>query len=457
MKTKILWIAGLVLASFSCSGVLDVKPVSQIASSNFYKSASDAEAALVACYDGMQNSALYGNMIVIPEVVSDEALISQGGNNTRHQSFAPTPSQGNVGDVWRQAYFAIHRCVDVLRNVPGITDPALDKDRVLGEAHFVRALLYFNLVRLYGKLPLVTEPSKSPEQIFQLPRSEVSEVYDLIVSDLTEAERLLPAANTNRARAAKGAAQALLAKVYMTRNAAGDTEKALVELERVMADPQYSLLPGANFADLFTVGKQNTAETIFEVSYRPNAEQENHNLDRLTVPAQGNQYYLRPEPKMITLFAANLNDVRRAASVGEYDKKPYIKKYESGPPDVTTNRRVQDVNIVVLRLADVMLLRAEALNELGRTAEALPLLNQVRVRAGLAPTTAATQPEVKLAIENERLLELAFEGHRWFDLVRWNKAVGTIPNLTNPDRILWPIPAREIDLNPNLLPQNPSY
>jgi len=396
-------------------------------------------------------------MIVVPTTVGDEALITQGGNNTRHQSFAPTPAQGNVGDVWRQAFFAIHRCADVLKNVPGIADPALDKDRVLGEARFVRALSYFNLVRLYGKLPLVTEPSKSPDQNFQIPRSEVSEVYDFIVSDLVEAERLLPTTHSNRARAAKGAAQALLAKVYLTRQASGDTEKALAELEKVMANSQYSLLPGNNYADLFTVGKQNTAETIFEVSYRPNTEQEDHTLDRITVPAQGNQYYLRPEPAFIAALNANPTDLRRGATLGVFNNQTYIKKYEAGPPNVTTNRRTQDVNIVVLRLADVILLRAEALNELGRTSEAIPFLNQIRQRAGLAPATATSKEAVQQAIENERFLELAFEGHRWFDLVRWNKAVGNIPNLTDPDRILWPIPAREIDLNPNLLPQNPSY
>ncbi|MBD0254815.1 MAG: RagB/SusD family nutrient uptake outer membrane protein, partial [Cytophagales bacterium] len=93
----------------------------------------------------------------------------------------------------------------------------------------------------------------------------------------------------------------------------------------------------------------------------------------------------------------------------------------------------------------------------GRTEEAIPFLNQVRRRAGLAPAAATTQAEVKEAIEHERFLELAFEGHRWFDLVRWNKAVGVIAGLTTPDRILWPVPAREIDLNPSLLPQNPGY
>ena len=109
-------------------------------------------------------------------------------------------------------------------------------------------------------------------------------------------------------------------------------------------------------------------------------------------------------------------------------------------------------------MADIIPLRAECLNELSRTVEAIPFLNQIRTRAGLAATTATTKKTVKLAIENERFLELAFEPHRWYDLIRWNKAMGTVPNLTEAsrDRILWPIPARELDLNPNL-DQNPTY
>lgn len=109
-------------------------------------------------------------------------------------------------------------------------------------------------------------------------------------------------------------------------------------------------------------------------------------------------------------------------------------------------------------MADIIPLRAECLNELSRTVEAIPFLNQIRTRAGLAATTATTKETVKLAIENERFLELAFEPHRWYDLIRWNKAMGTVPNLTEAsrDRILWPIPARELDLNPNL-DQNPTY
>ena len=459
-NTLRILIGALGLSVFSCD-FLEVEPVSSITSSNFFKSATDAEAAVTACYDGLQNSNYNRDVILVSGIMADEMRASTGGNFVNHQSFNPALDQGNVRDFWRDSYAAVQRCLDVLENVPGVKDPALDKDRVMGEAHFIRGLLYFHLTRYYGKIPLIRQSTTSPAQDLLLPRAETSQVYDAIVSDLLEAERLLPAGSGSKYRATKGAARGMLARVYLFRNQAGDLQKALAECEEVMADNQYQLVPGTNFADLFTVGKQNSVESIFEISYRPNVQQEGGAgaLDDETVP--GNRFRVLPEPKLLEAYAANPGDLRKEAALGlhnsaRFTNLTYIKKYQSGPPEAA-NRRVQDPNVILIRLADVILMRAECLNELGRTGEAVPFLNQVRQRAGLAPTAATTPGEVKLAIENERFLELAFEGHRWFDLVRWNKAVGIIPGLTSPDRILWPIPAREIDLNANLLPQNPGY
>lgn len=374
MNSKIKILIGLL--AFASSGcVKDQEPISQIVSVNFFKTASDAEAALIACYDGLQNG-YSNNVIIAGGVMGDDMLASSGGNNTRHQDFAPTAAQGNVGDFWRESYFPIHRCIDVIENVPKINDLALDKNRVMGEAYFVRALLYFNLTRFYGKVPIVTQTTKTPEQEFQIPRDEVSKVYELIIADLTQAKTLLHTNNGTKARASKGAAMALLARVYLHRNQSGDFAAALKECEEVMAlaNPKYELVPGANYADLFTVGKQNTSETIFELSFRPAVAQEGHNLDASTVPAPGNIFTIRPEPKIITAFNNSTGDLRKDASLGVFNSQTYIKKYQSGPPTVTTNRRAQDANIIVLRLADVILMRAECLNELDRTQEAVPFL-----------------------------------------------------------------------------------
>jgi hypothetical protein len=458
MKTLLkLSLLTAVLGLASCGKMLELTPQSAIVAPNFWQTAGDAEAGLMAAYDFMQNS-MTQNFITVPLVLADDVRANSGGNFTRHEGFVATPVHGNVLDHWRELYGAIHAANDVLVNVPNITDPALNQDRILGEAYFIRGWAFFQLVRTWGKVPLPLEPSKSANQDFQLKRSEVTEVYAQIFKDLLEAEKLLPAQhpNNNRARPAKGSARAWLAKAYLQQPTPAYA-LALAECEEIMADPQYRLVPGANFGDIFAVGKQNTTETIFEMSFRPSTATEGHGMDSETVPYSGSQFRVRPHPKIIAAFAASTGDLRAAPSLGVFNNNPYIRKYEQALPS-TPIRGNQTSNLVYLRLADIILLRAECLNELGRTAEAVPFLNQIRTRAGLAPTTAVSQAQVKLAIEDERFLELAFEPHRWYDLVRWNKAVGTVPSLTeaNRARILWPVPARELDLNPNLT-QNDTY
>ena len=453
-----LWgVGGLLLALSSCGDLLELSPPSQIVAENFWKTAGDAEAGLINVYNSMQ-SPMQENFVLVQNILADDTRANSGGNFTRHEAFVATSVHGNIANLWQNVYDAIHGANDVLASVPAITDPALQKDRVLGEAYFLRGWAFFHMTRQFGKIPLPLEPSKSSEQDFNIKRSEVPAVYAQIISDLQQAEKLLPATHpsNNRARPAKGSARAWLAKVYLEQPQP-DYAKALTKCEEIMADAQYKLVPGANFMDIFQAGKQNTTETIFEMSFRPSTATEGHGLDRETVPYTGSAFRVRPHQKIIDAFKASTGDIRAAVSLGRYNNLDYLRKYEQAPPS-TTNRGTQSPNIVYLRLADIMLLRAECLNETGKTAEAIPYLNQIRVRAGLAPTTAVSQAQVRQAIRDERFLELCFEEVRWFDLIRWNIAVGTVPNLTeaNRDRILWPVPARELDLNPNL-DQNPSY
>lgn len=456
----------LIAVMNSCEDVLDQKPVSAIASSNFYKTATDAEAAVTGCYDGFQGD--MANIMLSPTVIGDDGYGISGGNNTRMQTFAVNSGQGNIGDHWRNMYFAIARCNDALEGIKTVTDPAIETKRsqLLGEVHFLRAWGYFQLVKWYGPVPLLVKPIRSMNDDIYPARTPVDKVYDQIITDLTEAEGLLSATLPNRFRVSKGAAKAMLARVYLHRlTVAGTSEtqktdfytKALTKCEEIMADPQYKLMDGDKYSEIFAIGKQNTSESIFELSYRPNIAQESHNLDGEYVPAKGNNYRVRPDNKIIAAFNNSVGDKRKDISISSFENKNYINKYTAGHPSITSNRRLQDCNVVILRLADVILMRAEILTELGRTNEAIPFLDQIRLRAGLTATTAVTQAEVRLAIENERYLELCFEGVRWFDLVRTGRAQANIPELTNPDRILWPVPDHEIGLNPNLLPQNASY
>lgn len=442
------------LATTSCD-ILEVDPISDIAAENFYKNAGDAQAALMNVYNYVQGPVTQ-NFIAIPEGMGDGMRVLRGGNFTNHERFTAQAGQGNVGDMWRDMYFAVAAANDVIESVPRISDPALNKNQIIGEAYFLRGLSFFYLTRLYGDIPLVVTASKSTNQDFNVKRESRSVVFEQIIADLTEAETLLGAQSTNRSRASKGAARALLAKVYLFRNAQGDYQRALDETVEVMADNQYSLVAGAVFADLFTVGKQNTSETIFEISYRPNTAVESHSIEAETVPFVGNNPRVVPEAKIINLFNENPNDLRIPISLGTHNNVTYTRKYQTRPP-AEPARATQVPNVILLRLADVILMRAEALNELGQTDAAIPFLNQIRQRAGLPATTAVTQAEVRLAIENERYLELAFEGHRYFDLVRTGRAQALLPLLPDANKLIWPVPARELDLNPNLLPQNAGY
>lgn len=454
-KIAILLTAGMLWFAPSCN-VLEIEPISEILADNFYSGPSSAEAALMHAYNFFR-APLTQNYIVVPGIQSDEMFPTRGGNFTRNHTFQTQEIQGNVQDTWRELYGTVQSCNDILDNVPRIAGNVPNRSQVMGEAYFIRAYAFFYLTRFWGNVPLVTVPSKSANQDFNLPRTPVATVMQQVIDDLLQAEDLMSATHTNRGRAAKGTARALLAKAYLYRNGPGDVQAALSKTEEVMADAQYSLVSGANYASLFTVNAQNTSETIFEFSFRPNTSQANNALDEEFVPFPNNIPRVRPTQKIVDAFLAQPDDLRFAASLGFHNNAYYVKKYERN--SVTEVARLtQANNVVMLRLADVVLMRAECLNELGRTQEAIPFLNQIRTRAGLDPTTAVTQEEVRQAIEDERFVELCFEGHRWWDSIRTNRAtVLSAPRLTNPDRVLWPVPGRDIDLNPNLLPQNPSY
>lgn len=452
---KIAFASILWLASASCN-VMDQEPVSSIASVTFYQTASDVEAAVIACYDGFQ-SAYNRDIVLVSGVMSDEGFAISGGNYTAHNDFNPAATQGNVQDFWQAIYRTVTRCNDVLENIDKVTDPAIDKkkDQLKGETLFLRSLSFFFASRYWGDIPLPLETVKSLNQDYRITRTPAIQVLDQVVKDLQSAITLLPTKQANKYRATKAAAQGMLAKVLMWRKSSGDDQLALKYCEDVMSDAQYSLVSRANYLSMFELGKQNTSESIFEVSYRPNTAQESHELDYELVPAVGNRYRIRPSDKLFNALKENPLDIRGAV-VDTYNKKNYIKKYMAGAVDATTNRGLQHTNVIYLRLADVILMRAELLNESGKTTESISFLNQIRTRAGIENTIAATQTEVRTAIAQERFLELCFESSRWFDLVRTGKAQENCPKLKDVRRTLWPIPQRDIDLNKNLT-QNASY
>jgi hypothetical protein len=310
------------------------------------------------------------------------------------------------------------------------------KARYVAEAQFLRALMYFNLVRVFGDVPLVVKEIEKAEEGYQYGRNPAAEVYAQIIADLTEAEAVLPVtyAAADAGRATRGAAKALLGKVYLTLGRHAD---AAGKLKEVIDLGVYDLLP--SYAEVFAPGNKNHKESVFAVQYKKGQPRGGQPDAQRLCPRKFGQRRdpvrrRRPEPAP-QRPAGRLRAQRPAEGLSRRPPrtktpgaKPccttYVKKYS----DVPAVKYDNDNNFPVIRYADVLLMYAEALNEDGYApdGEAFTALNRVRGRVGLPAKTAAdlpTQAAFRDAVLRERRVELAFEGHRWFDLVRTGRAL----------------------------------
>lgn len=473
----------------SCEDYLDLKPISDATSENAYTRAADAEAALVGAYDSFSQEYYIWDNVLFNDVISDNYYA--GGDNAEIfaiEDLNISPTNGRLFNNWSQLYNAISKANIVLEKVPGITDMKLDagnrRNQILGEASFLRAFHYYQLVKMWGGVPLILKPvaSTDPSET-QLERSSETEIYNQIVADLEFAAANLPDtyggdASINKARATKGAANAMLAKVWAQRSDR-DYNKVLEYANAVIASPAaYSLLP--DFDDLFDGAHYNNAESIMEVQFVGGPEA-NFGPQLLLPPSiSGDTWrkFVTPSHDLVNAFDAEGDVERKNATIlfenapwaDEFWSEsvngsvPFAYKWKSANGWASTNRQY------LIRLADIILLKAEALNALNRPAEARDALNLVRNRAGLANTTASSAAELKTAILNERRLELAQEAQRWDDLRRNNVAVDVMNNLVEVNVItdqpkdyvmtaqkqLLPIPQSERNRNLNL-GQNEGY
>lgn len=489
LNIKLLLAAGLAFGLSSCEDFLDKQPISEGTIDNSYQTASDAETALVGVYDSFQQEYYVWDNVIFSDVISDNYYA--GGDNA--EVFAVddlnlSPTNSRLFANWSQIYTAIAKANVVLAKVPTIADVALDvnnrREQILGEASFLRAYHYYNLVKLWGPVPLIVEPVSSTEpSVVNVPRSAETEVYNQIVADLEFAVANLPDtysddASVNKARATKGAANALLAKVWAQRSDR-DYNKVLTYANAVINSPAgYQLLD--KFADLFDGNHYNNAESILEVQYIGGTEA-NFGPQLVLPPSiSGDTWrkFVTPSRDLVNAFDEEGDTERKDATIlfenapwaDEFwsldvnGSVPFAYKWKSANGWASTNRQY------ILRLADIILLKAEALNELGQTDAAADELDRIRDRAGLDPTTASTKDEMRLAIEKERRLELAQEAQRWDDLKRYGRVVEVMNSLVeidlrtgnpknynmNANKLLLPIPQSERNRNPNL-DQNNGY
>lgn len=474
------------IAFHSCDKFLELEPESQgiavantSADSIFFKSASEAEAALAGAYSDFKNEYYQLDYFVNGDAQSDDAYA--GGDNPSNfqiDDYKLDATNSNVSRDWRYLYATIGKCNTVINNVRAVQDPGLSaarKEEMVGEASFIRAFMYFQATQLWGDVPLQLKEVKSIsaanlEQIYPQifpARAPQSAVYAQIIADLETALAKVKVTNKHKGYASKGAVSALLAKVYATQEP-HDWNQVKLACDAVIAGG-YSLLP--NYDDLWNNANENSAESIFEINYDGGSSDGNWGT-KIFRGLDWKKFNL-PANDLLAAFDAEGDTKRKNASVTFQDvsgkwsdahypqtKYPFINKWHNF-------QEGSNQNYIFLRLADILLLKAEALNELGDQPGAASLVNQIRTRVGLSATSAASQSDLRLAIEKERRLELAFEGHRWYDLKRTGRAIAVMTNARGamgenlgyalpPNRLLWPIPQAELDKNGKLI-QNSGY
>lgn len=476
----------------ACSDFLEKPLQGELTQESFPNSSSDALLATNAVYNIMRVSSFNQGLFPILDIMSDDARKGSNPDDAAatvgpYDDFSHIPTEGNISRWWNTLYEGVKRANVVIEKVPAIQMNESLKSRYIGEAKFLRALFYFDLVRAWGGVPLVTTTTPSPE----LTRASVDDIYELIEQDLMDAIGVLPEkseyAPADIGRASKGAARALLAKVYLFRGNFVDAETYALE---VINSGQYDL--EADFSDANSEAGRHGVESVFEVGALPFEN----------VQSGGNQYanvqgvrgqpnrgwgFNRPSIDLQNSFEAG--DPRLDATViflGEILDGVLIQGDGATPDETrdgdgnlieieTYNQKVwtpgENVptafnhNRRIIRYADVLLMAAEALNENNKSSDALTHLNDVRERARagnaaiLPDITTTDQAVLRNIILNERRHELALEGHRFWDLVRTGRAPQVLGPLGFEEgkHELLPIPQSEVDLTNGRIVQNPLW
>lgn len=459
MKAKLTVII-LALFVISCGDdFTNLAPISQRNVDNFFTNANDFELALNGAYSALHLDGMYSQSHwVMFEMRSDNT--DQGPDVTGLANelavihiFNENSLNGFIGDMYRDHYVLINRTNVILDRIDGVSMNQTQRDQIRGQALFLRSLAYYNLAIAFGNVPLIlTEITDINQRITQ---SNKTAILERVAQDLATAEGLLPDAYpaAQRGRATKGAAAALLGKVHLT---LGNNGQAETVLRRVLT-MGYSLVP--DYANLWGVANSNNSESIFEVQYRSGGLGTGSPFTNYFSPSpllQNGLGNARNRPTENMWDAYEPGDLRRDISMALTYVNPntnaavearHILKFRSEP----FQNNDSDINWPVLRYADVLLMLAEAI---GESPEAYGLINQVRARAGLGPIDASTPGTFADKLLQERRVELAFENHRWADLLRFNRAEQVMQQQGLNARLLFPIPQREIDVTPGFQ-QNP--
>ncbi len=439
-------IVSALYALSACDSVLEVEPRSSISDQQTIVDKGSAETAIRAVYDASRG--YNGTSLQSIGYLSGDN-IQWTGSQSQVQEFINhkvNPENSTISSVWSGVYNTINRANHVIAKVPALTDPLLTqtlKDQITGEAYFIRALAYFDLARTWGGAPIITKPTLAATDNRGIAKSPQTEVYAQVLKDLDVAEPLLPQ-TTDRFRATRKTVWGLKSRFYLYQK---NWAKAEEYADKIIADvANYELIKPFN-SFFFPESKRGTKESIFEFYYSTN--ETNGHRGQWQPQSNGGTRQWAPNDALVALLNDPLTGGTRNTLVAKDNQNRWYGNlyYRSPATDPT----------YVIRIAEVYLIRAEARAQQGglKLGGAKTDLDAVRDRAGLTPTPAVTQADLLLAIENERRLEFALEGHRWFDLVRTGRA-GAVLNVTDPNRYVMPIPIDQI-LADNALVQNTGY
>ncbi|MGC8864969.1 MAG: RagB/SusD family nutrient uptake outer membrane protein [Bacteroidales bacterium] len=454
----------------------------EFSSETFYQNDKQALQALTGVYQAITFNSFNNAIWVFGDVASDDA--TKGGNPgdqaeiTYIDEFRADRNNGIINNYWTFAYEAISRANTVIAKVPAVSMDENLKQRIIGEAKFIRAYMYFNLVNIFGKVPLKLLPQNSPEAI-HVPLSDENQIYQQIENDLLFAASVLPISYSSAevGRVTRGAALGMLGKVALYQQ---QWAKAIDYFHQLEALGIYKL--AENYAQVFTLARENDPESIFEIQHKANQIPFMGScLNQWFAPAiEGGYYFNAPTQSLVDEYEKapdGTPDPRLDLTIGR-DGQPWIngqifqatwsptgyltKKHQQPLSEVPIATKGDgDLNYKYLRYADVLLMKAEAFNEIGQADSALQNLNKVRQRArnsfngipptGLLPDITVTQKDaLRKAIMHERRVELAMEFHRYFDLMRWGKTVAEeyLGESFNFEKNRFqPIPQNEIDAN----------
>jgi tetratricopeptide (TPR) repeat protein len=494
MKKVVLISIISLLTIFSSCSFLDESPIDRLVTTNFYSSSKDAQAAVDATYQQLNN--IYNRlMYMLGELPTDNLKNGLGMPNPFLQNLEflrIDPENTFVKDMWVNCYGGISRANSAINNIPNVTMDATLQNRLIGEARFLRALYYFNLVRFFGDVPLVSKLESINDAMGA--RIAKEEVYQFIIDDLTFAENNLPYRSEygtkDEARATKGAAKILLGKVYLT---SGEFQKAKEKLAEVIENENtfgYGL--HTNYADNWDPVEEAGIEAVFYLEYKKTPYPNNGEMGlagpKYSIPGgnigmSGSNEADIPTRELYDQY--NPDDNRRSKNMKFDFLNPVSGKILTSSIPLSGKYWIDgllssgdcDVNMHVIRYADAILMYAEALNEVNEQPKALTLLNRIMERAfgnNTGNYSAMSKENFRAAVIHERRLEFFHEGHRWFDLARTGTLVQRMKDHsayeasvaeTNKTEIaanikdahiLMPIPQRELDLNPELV-QNPGY